>query len=829
MLAIGKYILASAVLLVFYRLFLRKHASFRESRLFLLSVAFLALAVSQFRIEVTHPAPTILEVEREMPAAQQVSLLTDAGGLSVPQQTETAAITKAVDAAVKPEPSPIQQAFTWIRSHILLLVLSLYIMVVLILVLNLLLQYRSIRKLRRTGMGSLHEGYTLVEHPEVSTPFSFATTIFLPTNLNAGQRDIVETHERWHIRHKHYVDVLVQEITCCLFWFNPIQWLLRKDLRSVHEYQADRSVLNEGCDVYRYQTVILEEVLGHHFRLANGFNQSFTKKRFIQMKQFEPLRLNTLRKVASVCCFVLLFAALSVVPGKSQVIRVERSSTTSRTENGTTTAVTFRSVDTLSNNLLSSSISIDPDASPSQLQQSYSLSLDSQQRIINRVLPLVRKLARSPHPADDVKDINALLEALNIKVNNQSADYTAFSPEFKKSLTKDDFQGFEKTLINMNDSIKLYRTYKIDRIDSPYALKQLALPQMILTDNLMKKLITESFGQLFRSLGATMDGMGNAMTSLEGSTGSKDGAEAFDGMGEAIGEMGKVMTGMLSSMASAIPTQNQAVGQPNRTATTQKPTMRSSGNVAQPTTRSSGNFAQRPVQVRSTTDKERDARLQAVIQMTDQSALINIAKNDDDPDIRKTAVRKMTDQDAIAHIARTDDDKNVRMEAVIRMTDQNALAYIARTDDESFIRKRIVQKITDQDAIAYIARTDGDMNVRMEAVIRMTDQDALAYIARTEDEPFIRKRIVQKMTDQDAIAYIARTDDDEDVRIEAVNRMTDQDALAYIARTDDKVSVRQMAIRKLTDKATLEYIAKNDKDKDVCMAAFSRLGKLSKQ
>ncbi len=734
MLAIGKYILASAVLLVFYRIFLRKHASFRESRLFLLSVAFLALAVSQFRIEVTHPAPTIVEVEREVPAAQQVSLLPTADGLSVPLQGEP---------AVKPEPSLFQQVATWIRSHLLQLLLSLYMLVALTLVINLLLQYRSIRKLRRTGMGSRQDGYTLVEHPEVSTPFSFATTIFLPANLNANQRDIVETHELWHIRHKHYVDVLVQEITCCLFWFNPVQWLLRKDLRSVHEYQADRSVLNEGCDVYRYQTIILEEVLGHHFRLANGFNQSFTKKRFIQMKQFEPLRLNTLRKIASVCFLVLLFAALSVVPGKSQVIRVERSSTTSRTDNGTTTSVTFSSVDTVTNsNLslqgnLSSAISFDPTASPKQLQLAYSKSLDTIQWMINDALPIASKLARSSHPADDVNNIDALLTALNFRANNQGIKYANFSEETKKGLTKQAFQDFEKTLKNMNDSIRLYRTYKVNGVNSPYLMKPATLQLMFMSDNLMKLLIKEAMTQAIAMMGSSMKEMVGSMSSMGNQMESSfDGADDSGEMNEAVGDMTKAMSEMMNSMIGSISTQ---AGNPAQTSNSVQPSVDRTNNPRQ-----SPNLPSTKV----------------------NTTKVNTTK------VSTTKVgSNIVDQNTLAYVARNDNDRDVRVEAIIRLTDQNTLAYVARNDREPFVRKMAIQRLTDRNTLAYVARNDFDRDVRVEAIIRLTDQNTLAYVARNDREPFVRKMAIQRLTDRNTLAYVARNDNDKDVRIEAIARM----------------------------------------------------------
>ncbi len=795
MLAIGKFILASAVLLVFYRLFLRQHASFRESRLFLLSVAFLALTVSQFRIEVTHPAPTIVEMEQEMPAEQQVPLLSVADGLSLPLQNETAGVTttgvtKEAKVAVKPESSLFKQVATWIRSHLLQLLLSIYIMVVLTLVINLLLQYRSIRKLCRTGMGSLHDGYTLVEHPEVSTPFSFATTIFLPSNLNANQRDIVVTHEQWHIRHKHYVDVLIQEITCCLFWFNPIQWLLRKDLRSVHEYQADRSVLNEGCDVYRYQTVILEEVLGHHFRLANGFNQSFTKKRFIQMKQFEPLRLNTLRKIAFVCFLVLLFVALSVVPGKSQVIRVERSSTTSRTENGTTTSVTFRSVDTLSDVKIDvRPIAIDPTSTPGQIQRSFIQSVDSQLRMVNRVLPIAQRLARYPHPADNTSDMGALLEALEIKANNEGVSYSEFSQDAKNKLTKEAFQGFEKTLSNMRDSLRLYRTKTVNNLDSPYLMRLVSMGQQLFSD----KVFNTIFMELFRIMGVRMesalDGMSEAMPSLEGSMKSiPSGAESSGSMGEVFGEMGKAMTGMMTTLAGAMSTQtvNPVKSNVDRTEVERQPSRQRSGREAQ-----------RSLENRPDNDNEKNTQMEDVLRQTNQSALANVALNDD--------------------------DKNIRIEAVRKLTNQSVLANVALNDDEPIVRRMAVLKLTNESVLANVALNDDDKNIRIEAVRKLTNQSVLANVALNDDEPIVRRMAVLKLTNESVLANVALNDDDKNIRIEAVSKLTNQSVLANVALNDDEPVVRQIAVRRLTNESVLANVLQNDDDKNVRMEAMNRM------
>ncbi|MBQ7494828.1 MAG: hypothetical protein IJT75_03555, partial [Bacteroidaceae bacterium] len=49
-------------------------------------------------------------------------------------------------------------------------------------------------------------------------------------------------HEEAHVRHRHSYDIMVVEVLTALQWFNPVVWLLRQELRTLHEYQADASV-----------------------------------------------------------------------------------------------------------------------------------------------------------------------------------------------------------------------------------------------------------------------------------------------------------------------------------------------------------------------------------------------------------------------------------------------------------------------------------------------------------------------------------------------------------------------------------------------------------
>ena len=53
-------------------------------------------------------------------------------------------------------------------------------------------------------------------------------------------------HEEAHVRHRHSYDIVVVEVLTALQWFNPVVWFLRQELRTLHEYEADASVLSRG-------------------------------------------------------------------------------------------------------------------------------------------------------------------------------------------------------------------------------------------------------------------------------------------------------------------------------------------------------------------------------------------------------------------------------------------------------------------------------------------------------------------------------------------------------------------------------------------------------
>ena len=101
----------------------------------------------------------------------------------------------------------------------------------------------------------------------------------------------VVIHERAHVRHRHYIDVLLINLFVVWQWFNPAAWLLRRELRMVHEFEADADVLRASgspVDARHYQMLLIRRSVGDaFFSLASAFNARSLARR-IQMMNSRP-------------------------------------------------------------------------------------------------------------------------------------------------------------------------------------------------------------------------------------------------------------------------------------------------------------------------------------------------------------------------------------------------------------------------------------------------------------------------------------------------------------------------------------------------------------
>ncbi len=143
-------------------------------------------------------------------------------------------------------------------------------------------------------------------------PFSFLQHIVLSEKDFAENKDIVLAHEYAHIQHKHAIDLIICELFTALFWFNPFMWLLRRELKLIHEYQADEAVLNKGIDAKTYQLLVLKKAVGERrFALANNFTQKPILKRIKMMHMKNNKRWTSLKLALFVPVVALLLQAFA--------------------------------------------------------------------------------------------------------------------------------------------------------------------------------------------------------------------------------------------------------------------------------------------------------------------------------------------------------------------------------------------------------------------------------------------------------------------------------------------------------------------------------------
>ena len=146
--------------------------------------------------------------------------------------------------------------------------------------------------------------------------FSFFRYAFFPTeNVDP---DIMR-HELSHIEHHHSWDILFAELMMVLQWFNPFIYLYKKELQSLHEYQADRDVVATGVDKKNYMMLILQQCTAVDFSgMSNNFSLILTKKRIKMITKNEKAKGLWWRLLATLPVLAVLLIANTKVAAQEQ-------------------------------------------------------------------------------------------------------------------------------------------------------------------------------------------------------------------------------------------------------------------------------------------------------------------------------------------------------------------------------------------------------------------------------------------------------------------------------------------------------------------------------
>ena len=168
---------------------------------------------------------------------------------------------------------------------------------------------RMLCLLRTCRKEEREDGITLYIHQAKVAPFSWMKLMAISEEDLEKHSEAILAHERAHIRNHHSWDLLLAQACVFLQWFNPAAWLLKKELQTIHEYEADEYVIRNGMDASTYLLSMIEKTVGTRlFTIANSFNQSLLAKRVTMLNKAKSRPLARLKYL-----YVLPISALAIV------------------------------------------------------------------------------------------------------------------------------------------------------------------------------------------------------------------------------------------------------------------------------------------------------------------------------------------------------------------------------------------------------------------------------------------------------------------------------------------------------------------------------------
>ena len=331
----GALVLVSALLMAFYHVVMNGKQSFRFQRLYLLAIPVVCLmhiATLMVIPQLTPEAMVLTMTHKELHAYKRIDPETNfIVHDETPASTETmnspiqvhSDISNYTQSQAPNKVSSTEQSGVTLSSKDITSLISIAIpcisaILLLMALVPLMRLHLRLRNLKDMTPGKDHN---LVRASWVSTPFSLGKTIFLPEGRTQEAEDVFIRHEQAHIHNRHYMDVWFIEVLVRLLWFNPILWLVRKTLRDIHEFEADRCVLSQGIDSHTYQCLLVQEASEECIIVANGFNQSFIRRRIKEMKR-KSITLGRVGKLVSILWILTITGAMAIsaMPDKNVVV-----------------------------------------------------------------------------------------------------------------------------------------------------------------------------------------------------------------------------------------------------------------------------------------------------------------------------------------------------------------------------------------------------------------------------------------------------------------------------------------------------------------------------
>ncbi len=171
------------------------------------------------------------------------------------------------------------------------------------------------------------DGQTVYVHRRKDiSPFSLGN--IMVANAADIENAAVMMHERTHISCRHTLDLCVAQLAAILCWYCPTVWYMSRELKLVHEFQADEAVVDHGTDSRTYCRLLVERAAGIKIMaIANSLNHNNLKQRIIMMQtsktEHKSGRSRVLLPLLAVVGSAMVLSVPSVSNAIGQISRTE--------------------------------------------------------------------------------------------------------------------------------------------------------------------------------------------------------------------------------------------------------------------------------------------------------------------------------------------------------------------------------------------------------------------------------------------------------------------------------------------------------------------------
>jgi TonB-dependent SusC/RagA subfamily outer membrane receptor len=186
--------------------------------------------------------------------------------------------------------------------------------ITMVLVILLCIQIFKIQILKKKSEVTPMDGFDFINTKEENAPFSFFNNLFWKETISlqdeGGQQ--IFKHEITHIQQRHTWDRIYCQIVASIFWMNPINWIIQKELMTIHEFIADEEAVgNENVEIFA--KMLLQTHYGNHFlNPTHQFFYSSIKRRIIMLTTSKNIKYSYARRLMVLPILVIAVGLVSI-------------------------------------------------------------------------------------------------------------------------------------------------------------------------------------------------------------------------------------------------------------------------------------------------------------------------------------------------------------------------------------------------------------------------------------------------------------------------------------------------------------------------------------